>query len=115
MYRVARTLKAGLVFLAFGGAVLASAAPADAGSSTGTWRNGMRAGPIGPNYYGQRGGYSGPERSYAPRRYDGGQGYGEGRRGYDGRRYGDGRRGYREERIYQQPYGRTPGYFGGDD
>src|SRR5215207_10159400 len=42
MFRSKVTLTAGLVALALGGAVLASA-PAEAGSSTGTWRNGMVA------------------------------------------------------------------------
>jgi hypothetical protein len=45
-------MTAGLGALALGAAVLISAAPAEAGSSTGTWRNGMVAGPYGAGYYG---------------------------------------------------------------
>jgi hypothetical protein len=44
------TLTAGLAALALGGAVLA-AGPAQAGASTGTWRNGMVAGPGGVGCY----------------------------------------------------------------
>lgn len=61
-----RTLKAVLGALALGGAVLAWSVPAEAGASTGTWRNGMVAGPYGVGYYGGYrpafGGYYG--RSY---------------------------------------------------
>lgn len=44
-------LKAILAAVSLSGAVLA-AGPAQAGASTGTWRNGMVAGPYGPGYYG---------------------------------------------------------------
>jgi len=44
------TLTAGLAALALGGAILA-AGPAAAGASTGTWRNGMVAGPAGVGCY----------------------------------------------------------------
>jgi hypothetical protein len=59
----ARSLKvlAGAVIAA--GSVLATALPAEAGASTGTWRNGMVAGPYGAGHYG---------RSAAPRDYYGG-------------------------------------------
>jgi len=50
-------LTAGVAALALGGTLLA-ALPAQAGESTGRWRNGMVAGPYGPGYYGHRpGGY----------------------------------------------------------
>ena len=51
-------LTAGFAVLALGGS-LATSAPAEAGSSTGTWRNGMVAGPYGVGYYGGRGYRSG--------------------------------------------------------
>ncbi|HEX2135673.1 MAG TPA: hypothetical protein VHG30_07150 [Microvirga sp.] len=47
-----RTLSAALGALALGGALMASAEPASAGARTGTWRNGMVAGPLGVGYYG---------------------------------------------------------------
>jgi hypothetical protein len=53
MFRTKATLKAGLAALALGGAILASATSAEAGASTGTWRNGMVAGPYGAGYYGR--------------------------------------------------------------
>jgi len=102
MYRSALTIKAGLAALALGGAVLTWSPPADAGSSTGTWRNGMQAGPVGPGYYGPGGRYYGHPRSYGRRGYDDGPGYR--RRGYDG---------YREESVYGRPYGRGRGYYRG--
>jgi hypothetical protein len=69
MFRINATLKAGLAALALGGAILASAAPAEAGASTGRWRNGMVAGPYGAGYYGQQ--------AYRPTGYGyrGGYGY----------------------------------------
>src|SRR5262245_44531806 len=85
------TLKAGLTVLAFGGAVLAWSAPAGAGASTGTWRNGMQVGPYGPGYYSPYGGGYAPRRSYAPPRSYGRRGY------YGGAGY----------------YGRPRGYYGG--
>ena len=54
MSRSKVTLTAGLAVLALGGALVTSA-PAEAGSGTGTWRNGMVAGPAGVGYYGGRG------------------------------------------------------------
>jgi hypothetical protein len=53
MFRTKATLKAGFAALALGGAILASATSAEAGASTGTWRNGMVAGPYGAGYYGR--------------------------------------------------------------
>jgi hypothetical protein len=47
-----RTSSASLGALVLGGALLAWTAPADAGARTGTWRNGMVAGPMGVGYYG---------------------------------------------------------------
>ena len=44
-------LQIGLAILVVGGAVLTWSAPAEAGQRTGTWRNGMVAGPYGPGYY----------------------------------------------------------------
>jgi hypothetical protein len=64
MFRTKATLTAGLAALALGGAVLASA-PAEAGASTGTWRNGMVAGPYGAGYYGG-GGYRARGYGYRP-------------------------------------------------
>ena len=52
-----RTWRAALGALALGGACLAWSEPASAGASTGTWRNGMVAGPLGVGYYGYRGGF----------------------------------------------------------
>ena len=45
-------LSASLGALALGGALLAWTVPASAGAGTGTWRNGMVAGPYGAGYYG---------------------------------------------------------------
>ena len=47
-----RTLVAAMGALALGGALMVSAEPASAGARTGTWRNGMVAGPLGVGYYG---------------------------------------------------------------
>jgi len=86
MFSLARnSLTAGLAALALGAAVL-SAGPAQAGASTGTWRNGMEAGPGGVGCY---------NRGCAARNYGYGQGYG--RRGYGYRpvqAYPSYRRGY---------------------
>jgi hypothetical protein len=60
MFRTHATLKAGLAALMLGGTILASATSAEAGASTGTWRNGMVAGPYGAGYYGH---------GYGPARY----------------------------------------------
>ncbi len=60
MFRGKALLTAGFATLALGGALLTSE-PAEAGSRTGTWRNGMVAGPAGVGYYG---GYG-----YRPARY----------------------------------------------
>src|SRR3954454_4055928 len=60
MFRTHATLKAGLAALMLGGAILASATSAEAGAGTGTWRNGMVAGPYGAGYYGH---------GYGPARY----------------------------------------------
>jgi hypothetical protein len=103
------TLKAVLTALTLAVAVLAWSAPAEAGASTGTWRNGMRAGPYGPGYYGRYGGGYAPRRYYAsPRSY--------GRRGYYGGAgyYGRPRRYYGGGPAYGRPYrGRARGYYDG--
>ena len=91
-----RVLKIGFSLLALCGALAVWSLPAQAGSSPGTWRNGMVAGPITVGYYGADGRY-----------------YREGRR--------SGRRGYvREHRrpsrdygdyyAYENPYARPRGY-----
>jgi len=91
-----RALKAGLSVLALGGALAAWSLPAQAGSSTGTWRNGMVAGAYGVGYYDPYGRF-----------------YGEGRR--------SGRRGYARETyrvprshggyyVYEDPYAVPYGY-----
>lgn len=78
MSRCRATFTAGLAALALGGAVLASTTnTAEAGASTGTWRNGMVAGPYGVGYYGRQ--------AYRP----GGYGYGYRPSGYHrSRNYG---------------------------
>jgi hypothetical protein len=63
--------RVGLAALSIG-AALAWSAPAEAGRRTGTWRNGMVAGPYGPGYYavyGYRGSHRGPWGSYGPYYY----------------------------------------------
>lgn len=50
MVRIKAILTAGFAAMTLGGAMLASG-PAEAGSRTGTWRNGMVAGPYGAGYY----------------------------------------------------------------
>jgi hypothetical protein len=62
-------LKAGFVALALSGAAWASSLPAQAGESTGTWRNGMVNGPYGPGYYGPDGAYYGDGRRQRRRAY----------------------------------------------
>jgi hypothetical protein len=52
MSRVKMSLAAGAAVLALGGAMV-TPAPAEAGARTGTWRNGMVAGPYGVGYYGR--------------------------------------------------------------
>jgi hypothetical protein len=71
MFR-SRFLSAPLGALALGGALLAWTGPASAGAGTGTWRNGMVAGPYGVGYYGSRaafGGYRGGPVGVAYRPY----------------------------------------------
>lgn len=77
MFRTKATLTAGLAALALGGAVMASTVPAEAGASTGRWRNGMVAGPAGVGYYGRHAYHPGsygyrPARSYHRSRNYGG-------------------------------------------
>jgi hypothetical protein len=72
MFRQKSALKAGLAGLAIAGAVAGWSASATAGQTTGTWRNGMVAGPYGPGYYGRDGtfygnGFRGPRRHYGYR------------------------------------------------
>jgi hypothetical protein len=74
MVRTKALLTAGFAAMVLGGTLLSSA-PAQAGASTGTWRNGMVAGPYGVGYYRGYGyrpagyGYR-PARAY--RRYNNG-------------------------------------------
>src|SRR4051812_15889528 len=77
------TLIAGLAALALGGTIFA-AGPAAAGASTGTWRNGMVAGPGGVGCYdpGCAARNYGYRRSYGYRPVQEDRGYGYGRRGY---------------------------------
>ena len=84
-----RTWHAALGALALGGACLAWSEPASAGASTGTWRNGMVAGPVGVGYYGYRGGfrpghYGGYHGGLRPAYYGGYRGYGGFRTAYNG-------------------------------
>ncbi|HEV2565247.1 MAG TPA: hypothetical protein VGU19_09195 [Microvirga sp.] len=46
-----RILKIGLLAAALSGAATLASLPAQAGESTGTWRNGMVNGPYGPGWY----------------------------------------------------------------
>lgn len=62
------TLTAGIAALAMGGAILATSAPAEAGASTGRWRNGMVAGPAGVGYYGGRHAYHPGSYGHRPAR-----------------------------------------------
>jgi hypothetical protein len=75
MFRTRATLTVGIAALALGGAILASSTEAQAGASTGTWRNGMVAGPYGAGYYGRQ--------AYRPAAYGYRPGYG----GYGGYGY----------------------------
>ena len=62
------------------GSVLATALSAEAGASTGTWRNGMVASPYGAGQYGQygaSGGYSGARRGHNDEGYGGAPVYGQ--------------------------------------
>ncbi len=88
-------LTAGFAVLALGGS-LATSAPAEAGSSTGTWRNGMVAGPYGVGYYGPDGRYYREGRR-------------SGRRGYV-REYRRAPRHYGGYYVYENPYARPRGY-----
>jgi len=78
---------------------------AEAGMRTGTWRNGMVAGPYGVGWYG-------PDGSFAPahRGYFGGY-----HRGYYGGGYGYGYPGYYRRYSYAPAYygdyGYYPGYY----
>jgi hypothetical protein len=66
MFR-SRTLKAGLSSLVLMGTVLVLSSPTEAGWRTGTWRNGMVAGPYGPGYYGgYRPAFGGYHGGYRP-------------------------------------------------
>jgi hypothetical protein len=75
MVRTKALLMAGFAAMVLGGTLLMTSAPAQAGASTGTWRNGMVAGPYGVGYY--RGyGYRPARYGYRParayRRYNNG-------------------------------------------
>jgi hypothetical protein len=97
-----RILKTGLLVLALSGSATLASLPAQAGESTGTWRNGMVDGAYGPGWYGPGGAYYEDTRTvrrrthvrerhrtrpshrayrYAPNRYYGDSYYP--RRGYD--------------------------------
>jgi len=110
-----RALKAGLAALGLFGALSLWSVPAEAGASTGTWRNGMVAGPRGPGYYVPYGRYYGEarpyryrgyaRRSYAPPRYY------DGYDGYDGYGYRYPRRwGYSPYGQRSYPYGADPNW-----
>ncbi len=86
----ARALKFGFSVLAVCGALAVGALPAQAGESTGTWRNGMVAGPAGVGYYGSDGVY------YVERRRSG-------RRGY-AREYRRPSRSYGGYYVYEDPH-----------
>jgi hypothetical protein len=62
-------LRTGLAALMLSGVVAIWSHPVQAGESTGTWRNGMVAGPYGPGFYGPDGSYYGNGRSYRRRGY----------------------------------------------
>jgi len=64
-----RILKMGLVALALSGAAALTSLPAQAGESTGTWRNGMVDGPYGPGWYGPDGTFYGNDRTVRRRAY----------------------------------------------
>ena len=112
-----KALRAGMCALAAGGAILAWSGSAEAGASTGTWRNGMVAGPAGAGYYGgfgggyrpAFGGYGGYGGYRAYRPAFGGYGYGGYRPAYGGYGYG----GYRPAYGGYGYGGYRPAYFGG--
>jgi hypothetical protein len=85
MVRVRSILAAAVAALALSGAVVGSTTPAEAGASTGTWRNGMVDGPYGPGFYSPNGRFLG--RGDRDDRY-------RGRRSYDDDDYRPSRRGY---------------------
>jgi hypothetical protein len=78
---------------------------AEAGMRTGTWRNGMVAGPYGIGWYGPRGYYGGP--AYGGWRYGGYHPGSYGGYGYPSRFYG----GYGYAPAYYGGYGYDPGYY----
>ena len=90
---VSRFSKVALTVLTCAGLVLPPTF-AEAGASTGTWRNGMVAGPDGVGWYGRHG-------AYVPARHYGG--YGGWGRGYHRPHYGYGP-------AYDGGYGYDPGY-----
>jgi len=98
--------KTGLAALMLSGAIAVWSHPAQAGESTGTWRNGMVAGPYGPGYYSPNGAYYGDGRSYQRRGYA--QDYYRPSRSH--RRY------YYDEEPYPRVYRRGPyrEYYQGD-
>ncbi len=65
MFR-SQSLRAALGAVALGGALLAWSGPASAGAGTGSWRNGMVAGPYGVGFYG---GYRPAFHGYRPHAY----------------------------------------------
>ena len=106
---LANALRASMAAALISGAALTSSLPASAGSSTGTWRNGMVAGPYGIGWYGPRGSFAPAYHAHYggyPGYY--GAGYG-GPYGYPGYRHGYG--GY--DPGYYGGYGPGPGYYGG--
>ena len=89
-----RMLTAGLVILALSGTAVGVSIPAQAGESTGTWRNGMVDGPYGPGWYGPDGTFYDDDRY--PRR-----------RIYLRERH---RPWWDEDVSYAEPYARPYGY-----
>jgi hypothetical protein len=110
MFSTKMSLAIGLAVSVVGGAFLVPA-PAQAGSSTGTWRNGMVAGPRGVGLYGGGYGYRGGGFGYRP----GGFGYRPAAYGYSPAAYGyrSGGYGYRPVGYGYRPaaYGYRP-YYG---
>jgi len=90
-----RIFTTGLAAFVLSGAVALWSVPADAGASTGRWRNGMVDGPYGPGYYGPDGTFYGDGRP-RPRRYV--------------REYHRPSRNYREYYQYDDAYERPRSY-----
>jgi hypothetical protein len=118
MFRIA-ALRTALFAIGVGATMLFSSAPADAGASTGRWRNGMVAGPYGVGYYGyparRYGAYRAyryrPAYAYRPYRYRPAYGYRPYRYRTGYRRPAYAYRNYRYRPAYAyRPYGYRPTY-----